>query len=210
MIGVISYRTGNAQSVLYALRRLGLAGRLVERPEQAHDADRLILPGVGSAGVTMASLAEQGWPEYLRERVVGDATPFLGVCVGLQVLFDHSEEEDATCLGFLPGRVVRFDAASVRVPQIGWNEVRRSGAHPFTAELPDPGHFYFVNSYHAVPDRSSDVAAVASYGVEFTAAVGHGPIMATQFHVEKSGPLGLSLLHRFATLNVSTLEGALC
>jgi imidazole glycerol-phosphate synthase subunit HisH len=206
VIGVISYRTGNAQSVAYALNRLGVANRLVERPDEARDADRFILPGVGSAGVTMASLAEQGWPEFLRERVVEGGQAFLGVCVGLQALFEHSEEDDAKGLGWLPGRVHPFPADQVRVPQIGWNEVTRAGAHPFVAQLPAPGHFYFVNSYYAVPERGSDTAGTTTYGVEFTSVVARGNVMATQFHIEKSGPLGLGLLRRFADLNVSTVE----
>jgi glutamine amidotransferase len=203
MIGVISYRTGNAQSVVYAFDRLGVPSRLVERPEQAHDAQRLVLPGVGSAGVTMASLAEHGWPEFLHERVVEGGLPFLGICVGLQVLFEHSEEDDAKCLGWLPGRVFRFPAAQVRVPQIGWNEVTRRCAHPFVAGLDEPGHFYFVNSYYAEPERAEDTAATTVYGPQFCSIVARGNVMATQFHVEKSGPLGLNLLARFSTVDTS-------
>jgi glutamine amidotransferase len=208
MIGVISYRTGNAQSVVYAFNRLGVPSRLVERPGDALDAERFVLPGVGSAGVTMTSLREHGWPEFLHERVVEAGAPFLGVCVGLQVLFEHSEEEDAKCLGWLPGQVHRFPADRVRVPQIGWNEVSRRSPHPFVADLPEPGHFYFVNSFYAQPERPEDTAATTIYGVEFSAMVARGNIMATQFHVEKSGPLGLDLLRRFAGLEVSTMEPA--
>src|SRR5262249_39997089 len=156
MIGVISYRTGNAPSVGYALNRLGVPNRLVERPDEAADVDRFVLPGVGSAGVTMASLQEHGWPDYLHERVIAGGTPFLGVCVGVQALFDHSEEEDAKCLGWLPGHVQRLPAEQVRVPQMGWNEVTARSSHPFIADLPVPGHFYFVNSYYVVPQRPED------------------------------------------------------
>ncbi len=205
MIGIIAYRTGNARSVQYALSRLGQRSRLLERPEQAGDIERFVLPGVGSAGVTMASLRAAGWPEFLQRRVRGDGAPFLGVCVGLQVLFEHSEEEDAGCLGWLPGQVVAFRPDRVRVPQMGWNEVRRRGTHPFTADLPSPAHFYFVNSYYAVPDRPQDVAGVTGYGLEFASVVARGNVMATQFHVEKSGPLGLALLGRFATMPVAAL-----
>jgi glutamine amidotransferase len=201
MIGVISYRTGNAQSVGYALDRLGVPNRLVERPDEAVDVDRFVLPGVGSAGVTMASLHEHGWPDFLHEQVFGRGVPFLGVCVGLQVLFDHSEEQDAKCLGWLPGHVQSLPAELVRVPQMGWNEVTARSTHPFVADLPAPGHFYFVNSYYAVPQRVEDVAATTSYGVEFCSAVARGNVMATQFHLEKSGPLGLALLRRFSTVD---------
>jgi glutamine amidotransferase len=201
MIGVISYRTGNAQSVGYALTRLGIPNRLVERPDEAGDVDRMVLPGVGSAGVTMTSLHEHGWPDYLHERVFGGGMPFLGVCVGMQVLFDHSEEEDAKCLGWLPGHVHSLPDERVRVPQMGWNEVTARSTHPFVAGLPVPAHFYFVNSYYAAPQRAEDVAATTSYGLEFCSAVARGNVMATQFHLEKSGPLGLALLRRFSTVD---------
>jgi glutamine amidotransferase len=181
---------------------------LVERPDEALDVERFVLPGVGSAGVTMASLQEHGWPEFLHQRVIDGDAPFLGVCVGLQVLFEHSEEDDAQCLGWLPGAVHRFPAGQVRVPQMGWNEVSRRSAHAFVAQLPAPGHFYFVNSYFAVPERPEDTAATTAYGVEFTSVVARGNVMATQFHVEKSGPLGLSLLGRFASLSTVELSSA--
>jgi glutamine amidotransferase len=209
VIGVINYQTGNAQSVLFALHHLGLDARLVATPQECADVDRYILPGVGAADVTMASLAERGWVDHLSERVRGDGVPFLGVCVGLQVLFEHSTEGDVACLGWLPGEVVEFRRGELRVPHMGWNAVRPTSEHPFTSALPaGGGHVYFVNSYHAVPGRQEDVAGVTEYGLEFASMVAQGNVMATQFHVEKSGPVGLALLARFAELPADELREA--
>ena len=206
MIGVINYQTGNAQSVLFALHHLGLEARLVATPREAAEVDRFILPGVGAADVTMASLRERGWVEHLDRRVRGEGVPFLGVCVGLQVLFEHSVEGDVPCLGWLPGAVVRFEGEGLRVPHMGWNAVRPRSAHPFARALPDAANFYFVNSFHAVPAQEADVAGVTDYGVEFAAVVARGNVMATQFHIEKSGPVGLGLLGAFAQLQPRELE----
>jgi glutamine amidotransferase len=205
VIGVINYQTGNAQSVLFALHHLGLHARLVATPEEATEVDRFILPGVGAADVTMASLAERGWVEYLQRRVCEEGAPFLGVCVGLQVLFEHSAEGDATCLGWLPGTVVEFRRDRLRVPHMGWNAVSRRSVHPFARALPDAANFYFVNSYYAVPADEADVAGLTEYGVEFASVVARGNVMATQFHIEKSGRVGLALLARFAQLPASDL-----
>ena len=202
---MIDYRTGNAQSVLFALRHLGLDARLIATPQECADVDRYILPGVGAADVTMASLAERGWVEHLTTRVRAEGMPFLGVCVGLQVLFEHSDEGDAACLGWLPGEVVEFRRDRLRVPHMGWNAVVPRSDHPFARALPAAARFYFVNSYHALPSAEADVAGVTEYGVEFASVVARGNVMATQFHIEKSGPPGLALLSRFARLPAQEL-----
>jgi glutamine amidotransferase len=205
VIGVINYQTGNAQSVLFALHHLAVDARLVATPEEAQEVDRFILPGVGAADVTMRSLRERGWLEHLEQRVRAQGAPFLGVCVGLQVLFEHSREGDADCLGWLPGEVVEFGRGELRVPHMGWNAVRRASAHPFAQALPAAANFYFVNSYHAVPADPCDVAGTTEYGPEFASVVARGNVMATQFHIEKSGPVGLALLARFAGLTAAEL-----
>ncbi|HEY7105870.1 MAG TPA: imidazole glycerol phosphate synthase subunit HisH [Acidimicrobiia bacterium] len=195
-IDVVDYRAGNAPSVLYALEHLGLPGRLARTPEDVLASDRLVLPGVGAARATLDSLREQGLVEALTQRVVDDGVPFLGICIGLQVLFDHSEEGDTPCLGWVPGRVRHFPADR-RVPQIGWNEVRFERDHPVTRSVA-PGHFYFVNSYFCVPEESDDVLGTTDYGDPFCSVVARGNIVATQFHTEKSGRLGLALLRGFS------------
>jgi len=198
VISVIDYRAGNAPSVLYALRKIGVDAQLVSRPEEIAAADRLVLPGVGAARATMESLRESDLLDPTARRVRNDAVPFLGICIGLQVLFDHSEEGDVDTLGWLPGQVRRFPPDHDRVPQIGWNEVRFLRAHPVTNALPDAGHFYFVNSFHAVPTDSKDVLGLTEYSVEFCSVAARDNIVATQFHAEKSGELGLRLLEGFA------------
>ncbi|MFM8303022.1 MAG: imidazole glycerol phosphate synthase subunit HisH [Actinomycetota bacterium] len=197
MIGVIDYRAGNAPSVGYALERLGIAHRLVDAAAALDGVERIILPGVGAAQATLASLRESGLVEPLTERVQHRDTPFLGICIGLQVLFDHSEEGGTECLGWVPGRVRRFPD-TLRVPQIGWNAVRATRAHPVTDGLGDDAYCYFVNSYFAEPADPADVLGVTDYGTEFCSVVGRDNVLATQFHAEKSGPVGLALLERFA------------
>src|SRR5437016_8681611 len=155
MIDVIDYRAGNAPSVLYALEHLGLPARLAASAADVAAADRIILPGVGAARATIDSLVEQDLMGALTDRVQGDRVPFLGICIGLQVLFDHSEEGDTPGLGWVPGTVRRFPDSGP-VPQIGWNEVRFIRSHPVTEGVPDTGHYYFVNSYHCVPDDPAD------------------------------------------------------
>jgi glutamine amidotransferase len=197
MIAVVDYRAGNAPSVLYALEHLGLPARLVDRSDEIASAERIILPGVGAARATIDSLVEQDLVGALTERVQGARVPFLGICIGLQVLFDHSEEGDTECLGWVPGEVRRFPDSG-RVPQIGWNAVRFGRPHPLTADVPDEGHYYFVNSYYCVPADPADALGVTDYTVEFCSVVARDNVVATQFHAEKSGALGLSLLRAFA------------
>ena len=196
MIDVIDYRAGNSPSVIYALERLGLDCRLVAKPEEIAESERLVLPGVGAAAATLDSLRESDLLDALAQRVQQDRVPFLGICIGLQVLFEHSEEGNTPGLGWLPGRIRRF-ADGLRVPQIGWNEVRFTRSHPVTAGLPDRGHYYFVNSYYADADPAHALGRT-EYGIEFASVVAHDNIVATQFHAEKSGSLGLRLLAEFA------------
>jgi len=201
MIDVIDYRAGNAPSVMYALEHLGLPCRLIGTPGEVTGAERIVLPGVGAARATIDSLEDQDLVGALRDRVLGDGVPFLGICIGLQVLFDHSAEGDVDCLGFVPGTVRRFPDTG-RVPQIGWNAVRFTREHPVTAGVPvgegREGHFYFVNSFYCVPTDPADALGVTEYGLEFCSVVSRGNVLATQFHAEKSGELGLSLLRNFA------------
>ncbi len=204
MIGVIDYRAGNAPSVMYALHRLGLDARLVAEPAGLVDVDHVILPGVGAARATLVSLSDSELLEPLQARVIADGMPFLGICIGMQVLFERSEEGSVDGLGWLDGEVRRFPDSN-RVPQIGWNAVRFTRTHPVTADLPDPTHCYFVNSYYSVPASPEDVLGVTDYGVEFCSVVARDNLIATQFHAEKSGELGLRLLRAFAAW-----DGAAC
>jgi glutamine amidotransferase len=197
MIGVVDYRAGNAPSVMYALDRLGLDARLIAGPADVDAVEHLILPGVGAARATIASLSESQLIEPLRAAVMDHRVPFLGICIGLQVLFERSEEGPTDGLGWLQGDVRRFPDTD-RVPQIGWNAVRFTRTHPVTASLPDSTYCYFVNSYYAAPTNPEDVLGVTDYGVEFCSVVARRNVIATQFHAEKSGELGLRLLRGFA------------
>jgi glutamine amidotransferase len=206
VIGIIDYRTGNSQSISYALEHLGVPHALVAKPGECDEVDKYILPGVGAAGVTMESLAQEGWIDHLNEKVRGDGQGFLGVCVGLQVLFEHSAEGDVECLGWLPGSVHEFDRSEVRVPHMGWNNVEVRGEHPFSRSFTPGGFYYFVNSFYARPTDDSTLVGVTTYGQEFAAAVAHKNIMATQFHTEKSARAGLQVLKSFCDLDVKDLD----
>ncbi len=194
MIAIIDYLAGNAPSVLSAVKKLGYTATLAAKPDELKGATHIILPGVGSAGATMHSLRQSGFIEPLTELVLTNQVNFLGVCVGMQILFQHSEEEDADCLGWLTGSVNRFDQPGQRVPQMGWNEVEFVKPVGFTATN---DYFYFVNSYYAVPSEEGDIWGKTSYGHEFCSCVNRENIFGTQFHIEKSGPAGLALLDGF-------------
>ncbi|MBI4979782.1 MAG: imidazole glycerol phosphate synthase subunit HisH [Spirochaetes bacterium] len=200
MIGIINYKAGNAPSVQNALQHLGVPCCFVSSPDDLRTADGIILPGVGSAEATMRSLRELSLIDALNEQVRVRHVPFLGICVGLQILFEHSEEGDTDCLGWLKGGVLKFSDPSLRVPHIGWNEVTFSTASPLTASFPGHPYFYFVNSYYAVPEDNAVLLGRADYGAPFCAAVQEDNIYATQFHAEKSGQVGLMLLSNFAAL----------
>ena len=197
MIAVVDYRAGNAPSVGYALERLGLEHRLAATAADLDGCDHIVLPGVGAARATLDSLRESSLVEPIARRVHDDGVPFLGICIGLQVLFERSEEGDVDCLGWVPGQVRRYPD-SLRVPQIGWNAVRATRAHPVTDGLGDDAYCYFVNSFFADPTDAHDALGVSDYGGEFCSIVGRANIVATQFHAEKSGSVGLALLERFA------------
>ncbi len=202
MIAIIDYKAGNSPSVENACRKMNINSALISDPAGLEGAGGIILPGVGSAKATMDSLSELGMIEALRQKVLVEKVPFLGICVGLQVLFEHSEEDDCDCLGWLKGCVKKFDRSKVRVPQIGWNAVQWKQSNPVNEGSASGNYFYFVNSYYVVPEDKDIVMAVTDYGGEFTSMVSSGNIYASQFHIEKSGPAGLRLLKNFASLGV--------
>jgi len=194
VVAIIDYKAGNAPSVLHAVSHLGHEAILAQSAKEISGATHIMLPGVGSARATMDSLEQLGLLGTLEDAVLKKKTPFLGICVGLQVLFEHSEEGNAGCLGWLKGSVFRYDSSSVRVPQMGWNKVTFTKA---TAARAQDDYFYFVNSYFVKPGCEADIWGTADYGSVFTAAVNRDNIYGMQFHVEKSGEAGLSLLSSF-------------
>lgn len=198
---IVDYRAGNLTSVKLALAALGVEGTVTADPEIVRQADRVIFPGVGAAASAMGTLKELGLDAAVKD-VAAKGRPFLGICLGMQILFAHSEEDGGVdTLGILPGRVVKFRPADarVKVPQIGWNQVKQiaaAGAAPLWAGVPDGSEFYFVHSYYA--EFGACTAGASDYaGVTFTAAVKKDNVFATQFHPEKSGRIGLRLLSNF-------------
>ena len=185
---------GNLRSVARACERAGAKPRVTRDPDEVRSADRLVLPGVGALGDCMRILRERGIAEALRERL-SSGRPYLGLCLGLQVLFELGEEGPTEGLGFLPGRVARFpESIGLRVPHMGWNEVRLERAHPVAAD----GYFYFVHVYRPVDVPAGAVVGTTEYGERFASAVGSGAVLGVQFHPEKSQRAGLALLERFS------------
>jgi len=189
-IAVLDYGSGNLHSVSRALAHVGADARVVDTPDAIGHADAVLIPGVGHFGQCVRALRDAGFERPIR--VAADAgRPVIGVCVGMQVLFEGSDEDDEPGLGLLPGRVRRLPA-SVRVPHMGWNTVSWTGRrHPFTADLPDQSWFYFVHSF--APELSAETVGATEHGRAFSAVVARDGIFATQFHPEKSGDGGLAL-----------------
>ncbi len=201
MLKLIDYNMGNLGSVANALERLGVACQPIEHGEDLRDAEVCILPGVGSFGDGMKNLAERGFSEAIPRFLAGGGWLF-GVCLGMQMLLDSSEEAPGVKgLGIIPGTVVKFDPALGKVPQIGWNRAEFTPDCPLAKGLQEKSFFYFVHSYY-VPAGKPETVAVSSYfGTPFSAAVGKGRCFATQFHPEKSQLCGLTLLRNFLTVS---------
>lgn len=217
MIVIVDYEMGNLRSVQKAVERVGQEARVSDKPEDVAAAERLIVPGVGAFGDAMAALRAKGLVQPIRD-FVASGRPMLGICLGLQVLLDESEEvaeapvEVAAMagaplprgIGLVPGRVVRFShdlaARGLKVPQMGWNRVTPAGGGPLWAGLPEEGvYFYFAHSYYAAPRDEAVVAGWTDYGGRFCSALRAGNLYATQFHPEKSQAAGLALLENFLT-----------
>jgi glutamine amidotransferase len=198
---VVDYDAGNLRSVQRALEAVGQRPRVTPDWRDVQNAEALVLPGVGSAQDCMRKLADRGLVEPLRH-YAASGRPFLGVCVGLQLLYDGSEEGGGVeCLGILPGTVRRFSSENgLKVPQIGWNSISVERPHALLDGVPDGTYFYFVHSYYADPIDAASVVAAADYGLDFAAIVAHANVVATQFHPEKSADFGLRLYANFGRI----------
>jgi glutamine amidotransferase len=194
VIGIVEYGAGNIRSLGNALERLDKPFFVSRDVQELQRADKLILPGVGEARSTIESLNHVGLLEWLPAIRV----PFLGICIGMQILFEHSDERDTACLGVVAGRVARFDDAGVKVPHMGWNAVHLIAPSPLFEGIRDGDFFYFVHSFGApiVPDTIGSTG----YGREFSSAVQHNNFYGVQFHAEKSGTAGLHVLRNFTEL----------
>ena len=210
-VAVVDYGMGNlrsvSQAVAHAAADADVTVIVTGNPEEVYAAERVVLPGQGAMRDCMRGLADSG----LREAVLDAATrkPLMGVCVGMQMLLDHSEEQDTPGLGLIPGQVRRFrlegqlqpDGSRYKVPQMGWNQVRQTFPHPMWAGVSQNAWFYFVHSFHADPAQAGHSAGLTDYGVRFTSVVARDNIFATQFHPEKSARDGLQLYRNFLHWN---------
>jgi glutamine amidotransferase len=201
MIQIIDYGMGNLRSVQKAFESLGQPAKICTDPGALHSADKVVLPGVGAFRDAIEHLQAQGFVEPIRNYVAG-GRPFLGICLGLQLLFDVSYEDgEYAGLGIVPGKVVRFESRpGLKIPHMGWNALEAAAPNPLLAGIPAGAHVYFVHSYHVVPRDESVVAARSFHGQPFVAMVARDNLFATQFHPEKSQRIGLQLLENFARL----------
>ncbi|WP_391121894.1 imidazole glycerol phosphate synthase subunit HisH [Psychrobacillus sp. L3] len=197
MIGIIDYGAGNLHSVLKAIARLGYETKLITKSTD-HDESitKLILPGVGNAKVAMDVLNESGLSDYLRDQVA-KGTSLLGICLGMQLLLESSEEGNVDCLGFLRGKVPEFKEDSEKIPHMGWNQVKDVQQHFLFNDIPDNTDFYFVHSYFAKTGNEKDVLGSTNYGIDFASVIGNQQVMGVQFHPEKSGKYGIQLLENY-------------
>ena len=199
-IAILDYGMGNLRSVEKALEHVGVRAPIVSDAEAAHAADGLILPGVGAFPEAMRRIREAQYDELIPE-FLASGKPVLGICLGMQVLFESSSEHEGSWgLGLLQGRVDVLDAGDLKVPQLGWNAVRWTRSSPLTEGLQDPSYFYFANSYSARVVNRDDLLGESDYGAPFTAVVEKAPLYGAQFHPEKSSTHGLRMLANFAKI----------
>jgi imidazole glycerol-phosphate synthase subunit HisH len=201
MIVVVDYGMGNLRSVQKGFEKVGKAAVVSRDSEQVRTAERLVLPGVGAFPECMKNLARFDLIEPIRE-FIGSGRPFLGICLGLQLLFDESEEFGIhPGFGIIPGAVKAFDRSmGLKIPHMGWNQVHFRKDLPIFRGIPNGMHFYFVHSFYVAPTEEPDIAAETEYGITFTCAISRDNVFAVQFHPEKSQELGLKILENFAGL----------
>jgi glutamine amidotransferase len=201
VIAIIDYGMGNLRSVQKGLERVGYAAEVTRDPARIESAAGVVLPGVGAFGACMDNLRAYGLIDTVR-RVITRGAPFLGICLGMQLLFDESEEFGRVPgLGIFPGRVVRFpEMPALKVPHMGWNQIRKQGEPPHLRGIDNGAFVYFVHSYYVVPTDPSLTATTTEYGVEFTSAIARDNVFAAQYHPEKSQTVGLKILENFGAL----------
>lgn len=199
MIAIVDYGMGNLRSVQKAFEKIGVTARIVPFPRDLERARGIVLPGVGAFGQAMGNLRAIGWDVALRESVAR-GKPLLGICLGMQLLFESSEEMGQhKGLGILRGEVRRF-AGTLKVPQMGWNQIRIKQPSALLHNVPDGSYAFFVHSYYCAPRDESVILATTDYGIEFASIVGHGNVFGAQFHPEKSQHVGLKILQNFSRI----------
>jgi len=204
MIAVIDYEAGNLTSVSRALSHIGVDNIITSDVRQIAAAERVIFPGVGAAGAAMASLIRLGLDTAIR-RAVADGKPVLGICLGTQIILETSRENQAACLGVIAGSVPAFSESfqekgitGLKIPHMGWNRIQLKTDHPVFAGISPADEFYFVHSYYPQPANLDQVIATTDYGIAFPSVIGKNNLVATQFHPEKSGAPGLTILKNFS------------
>jgi glutamine amidotransferase len=203
VIAIVDYGMGNLRSVQKAFEKVGAEARIVKDPRELAGAIGIVLPGVGAFGQAMDNLNASGWVQPLRD-ACANGLPLFGICLGMQLLFDSSEEMGQHAgLGILSGDVRRF-RGDLKVPQMGWNQIHIQHPSPLLKNVPDGSYAFFVHSYYCVPRDNSVVLATTAYGIEFASVVGHGNVFGAQFHPEKSQTVGLSMLENFAVMTGQT------
>jgi glutamine amidotransferase len=204
MITIIDYGMGNVGSIRNMLKKIGVPSIISAEPEQIRAADKLILPGVGSFDHGMSNLATRGLIPLLNEKVIGDRIPILGICLGMQLLSQSSDEGKLPGLGWIEAktRCFKFDGdySHLKIPHMGWSQVKGVGEGLLFQRFPEPPRFYFVHSYHVCCSQPEDVMGIGHYGVDFTAAIRRDNILGTQFHPEKSHKFGMQVLRNFIEL----------
>ena len=207
LIAVVDYRAGNVRSVERALQRFGADARITSDASLIERADGVVFPGQGACDSSMAELRRRRLVEPIRE-YIASGRPFLGVCLGLQLLLDRSEEGDEPCLGVIPGTVRRFPRElGLKVPHMGWNRVKLTQSPAMLRGVPDGSYFYFVHGYYVDPELDGVVASTTSYGVEFCSSAAWDNVLGVQFHPEKSGDVGLGVYRNFVELAVQGQRG---
>lgn len=203
MIAIIDYGAGNLQSVKKALDFIGAESVITDNPETINACDKILLPGVGSFGDAMASMRAKSLVETVKQNALSGKA-FLGICLGLQLLFEESEESSGVeGLGIFKGKIRKFPSdMGLKIPHIGWNSLEIKQKDTLFKGIPENSYVYFVHSYYLEAEDLEDVATVTNYGIDFHSAVGKGNIFATQFHPEKSGDVGLQILRNFASMEV--------
>ena len=201
MITIIDYGMGNLRSVQKAFEKIGVPAMISSNPNDVMRADKIVLPGVGAFSACMENLTKFGLVEPIRE-VIRNKKPFLGICMGLQVLFEEGEEFGAHAgMGILPGKVIRFRLPKkYKIPHMGWNRIRKKTKSALFNDIDENSNFYFVHSYHVVPKDPKIISTVTDYGKDFVSSIVQDNLFACQFHPEKSQTLGLKVLKTFATL----------
>jgi glutamine amidotransferase len=201
MIYIINYGMGNVGSVFNMLKRIGYLSTIVESPEELKDAEKIILPGVGSFDAAVQRLHELSFWDILLRKATIEKIPILGICLGMQLLTRGSEEGKLPGLGLIKADTIRFpNEKGLKIPHMGWNLVYPVSPSPITKDLPDETRFYFVHSYYVKVDNETESVLKCKYGIEFDAAIQHENIFGVQFHPEKSHKFGMKVLENFAKL----------